>query len=115
MNRIVSTVIVRVPGFSVDEASHLRAPAPPLAGCRVLVGIGGEERLDGGGVAQLPRVHVASNHGPDRSFVSGSRCGALRSKRGACRQAENKQHSHHSGSIDPLMQVRSALRTGRGF
>ena len=56
MNRIVSTVIVRVPGFSVDEASHLRAPAPPLAGCRVLVGIGGEERLDGGGVAQLPRV-----------------------------------------------------------
>ncbi len=114
MNRTVSTVIVRVPGFSVDEASHLRAPAPPLAGCRVLVGIGGEERLDGGGVAQLPRVHVASNHGPDRSFVSGS-CGALRSNKGACRQAENKQHSHHSGSIDPLMQVRSALRAGRGF
>ena len=66
---------------------HLRAASPPLAGRRVLVGVGREERGDYTFVARVARVHVLLDERLDRCFIR--RRWSLRSQPRHRDQSEN--------------------------
>ena len=105
--RTVSTVILRRPALACDDASvpgHDRVPAaPPLAGRRVLIGVGGEQRPDGRRVTPIAGIEVIADDVADCGFV-GLALGGLRRRRHRHEHetADSEEHSHSTILAPPV-------------